>query len=65
MRRESPFFMIALLLFAVFAVNVILGSAHQPVFMSDVAEMLTLFGACIFFVVAVLIRERETNSTNE
>jgi hypothetical protein len=65
MRKESIFFAIAALLFSVFAANVILGSARQPVFMSDVSEMLTLFGACIFFVVAVLILEREKNSTNE
>lgn len=65
MRKESAFFAIALLLFAVFAANVTLGSARQPVFMNDVEEMLTLFGACIFFVVAVLILEREKNSTKE
>jgi hypothetical protein len=64
-RKESIFFAIALLLFGVFAANVILGSARQPVFMNDVSEMLTLFGACIFFVVAVLILERDKNSTNE
>lgn len=45
-------------LFAVFLANVLSGASGRAVFLSDVAEMLTLFAACIFFVVAVLRRER-------
>ena len=45
-------------LFAVFLLNVIMGAARLGAFLSDVGEMLVLFGACIFFVIAVLGQER-------
>ncbi len=44
--------------FAIFVANVIIGAAGATVFLSDVAEMLTLFVASVLFVVAVLRRER-------
>ncbi len=44
--------------FAVFVANVVVGAAGGSVFLSDVSEMLTLFLACVLFVIAVLGRER-------
>jgi hypothetical protein len=44
--------------FAVFFANVALGAAGEPPFLPDIAEMLTLFVACILFVIAILARER-------
>jgi len=48
-------------LFAVYFLNVLLGAMRIGVFMNDVKEMLTLFGACIFFVIAICILERQEN----
>ncbi len=45
-------------IFLVFFSNVVAGAAGIGVFLSDVAEMLTLFAACICFVVAMLAHER-------
>ncbi|WP_205853281.1 hypothetical protein [Zhengella mangrovi] len=45
-------------LFAVFLLNVTLGAARFGAFLSDVGEMLVLFGCCIFFVIAILGLER-------
>ena len=45
-------------IFSVFFSNVIAGATGIGVFLSDVAEMLTLFSACICFVVAMLAHER-------
>ena len=44
--------------FAVFAANVVVGATSGSAFLSDVFEMLTLFLACILFVIAVLQREQ-------
>jgi len=41
-----------------FLSNVIAGASGIGVFLSDVGSMLTLFAACICFVVAILARER-------
>ena len=58
-RVEGVAFAIAGILFAVFLVNIILGAARIGVILGDVGEMLTLFGASIFFVIAVLGLERK------
>lgn len=42
-----------------FFANVGLGAVRKPVILSDVQEMLVLFSANFFFVVAVLLIERE------
>jgi hypothetical protein len=63
-RAGSLPFAIAGVLFAIFLGNVILGSMRSGVLLNDVGEMLALFGACVFFVFAVLIREREAAQTN-
>jgi hypothetical protein len=63
-RAGSLPFAIAGILFAIYLGNVILGSMRAGVFLKDVGEMIVLFGACVFFVVAVLIRERAAAQTN-
>ncbi len=64
MRQASN---VALLLaggvFLVFIINVIVGSIEGFGFLSDVSEMLTLFLACVLFVIAVLARERSEELT--
>lgn len=47
----------ASLLFGVFVINVIMGSATGAGFLGDVGEMLLLFAASIAFVAAILKRE--------
>lgn len=51
------------LIFLVFFSNVVAGAAGLGVFLSDVWEMLTLFAACICFVVAMLAHERSAAGT--
>ena len=59
MRKISGYSIhISLGLFLLFFANVVIGSFGQAVFLSDIPEMLTLFAACIFFVIGILFRER-------
>lgn len=44
-------------LFAIFLLNVVIGSAGGRPFLGDVGEMLALFAACLAFVAAILKRE--------
>ncbi|SDW22341.1 hypothetical protein SAMN05444358_101256 [Ruegeria halocynthiae] len=53
----------AVALFAVFVVNVALGALSSSPFLGDVGEMLVLFAASIFFVVAVLRREEASKNS--
>lgn len=55
----------AVALFALYLVNVFLGAAQAGVLLGDVAEMLTLFGACVCFVIAILGLERGANAARE
>ena len=48
---------VAAVLFAVFTVNVAMGSMGGGGFLGDVGEMLVLFAASIAFVAAILKRE--------
>lgn len=48
---------LALLLFATFSANVVMGSMGLGGFLGDVSEMLTLFAATIFFVAVILQKE--------
>lgn len=48
---------LALIAFIVFFTNVGFGAVRRPVFLSDVAEMLTLLAASVLFVIGVLARE--------
>lgn len=45
------------ILFAIFALNVGLGSMGGAVFLGDVGEMLLLFATAIMFVIAILKSE--------
>lgn len=56
------FLIAALLMFAFFTVNVVMGSFWHAPFLGDVGEMLTLFAASIAFVAAVLRREAAANA---
>jgi hypothetical protein len=44
---------------------VVAGAAGMGVFLSDVAEMLTLFVACVCFVLAMLAHERSVSGTDD
>ena len=48
----------ALGIFAIYFANVVTGALGGTVFLSDIAEMLTLFAASIIFVIAILYQER-------
>ncbi len=47
----------SLILFAIFATNVALGSSGGPTFLNDVGEFLVLFTTAILFVVGILQKE--------
>ena len=51
---------ISMVLFGIFFVNVVVGSALRVSFLGDVGEMLVLFAAAICFVVAILQKESDT-----
>ena len=66
--RGTVVLILALVLFLAFFANVSSGAAGQGVVLGDVAEMLTLFGAAILFVIGVLLREaadRRENKTDQ
>ncbi len=47
------------LTFGCFVANVSAGAFFQASFLSDIGEMLMLFAASVFFVVLILVRERQ------
>lgn len=51
------FLILAVVLFAIFVLNVVLGALMDSAFTGDVGEMLILFAASIAFTVAILKRE--------
>jgi len=51
-------------IFAVFFSNVVAGATGVGQFLSDVGEMLTLFAACVCFVLAMLAHERSAKATS-
>lgn len=59
------FLIAAAALFAVFALNVGIGSAGSKPFMGDVGEMLILFAAVLAFVAAILKREADQKKKSE
>lgn len=61
-RNGGPPLLAALVCFVVFFTNVAMGAAGMGIFLGDVAEMLVLFAASIFFVIGVLAREAATRS---
>ncbi|NVO58021.1 hypothetical protein HW561_19680 [Rhodobacteraceae bacterium B1Z28] len=56
---------LALLLFAVFGTNVVLGSMGMGGFLGDVSEMLILLAATIAFVAAILQKEAAEKRSKE
>lgn len=52
----------ATLLFAVFALNVGLGSALDRAFLNDIGELLVLGGVAILFVIAILKKEADARN---
>ena len=54
---------ISFLVFGVFILNVTLGAIAETTILGDVGEMLVLFVATIFFVVAIL--KKEAGAKNE
>lgn len=63
MTTKNILVLVACIVFFVFLANVVAGAAGIGVFLSDVGEMLTLFAACICFVVAMLAHERSVTGT--
>ena len=49
-----------ILVFGVFASNVVIGSVTRAPFLNDVSEMLVLLTAAILFVAAILKKEAES-----
>lgn len=52
----------AIILFAVFALNVGLGSAWDSAFLNDIGELLVLAGVAVLFVIAILKKEADAKS---
>ena len=52
------------IIFLAYFSNVVAGGTGAGVFLSDVGEMLTLFAACVCFVLAMLAHERSASDTN-
>lgn len=61
----TPALAAAAVCFAIFFGNVAMGAAGVGVFMGDVAEMLSLVAASVFFVVGVLAREASARQDRE
>ena len=62
-RLGTSCLLLALVIFLIFFSNVALGAAGIGGFLGDVPEMLTLLGAAILFVVGVLAREKNRETT--
>ncbi len=54
----------SILVFVVYFTNVALGAFMGNAFLGDVGEMLVLFTAAIFFVVAILQKEADRKRKN-
>lgn len=63
-RSGTPALGAALLCFAIYFGNVMLGASGAGVILGDVAEMLTLVIAVVFFVIGILEREALKKSEN-
>ncbi len=63
--RGTVALILALILFLAFFANVSAGAAGQGVVLGDIAEMLTLFGAAVLFVIGVLLREAADRRENK
>ena len=56
---------LAAALFALFAINVGMGSFADSSFLGEVGEMLVLFAASIAFVMAILKKEADAKANQE
>ncbi len=63
MTSKTSLIIVTCIIFLLFFSNVIAGAAGLGVFLSDVGEMLTLFAACVCFVIAFLAYERAATDT--
>ncbi len=61
----TPALAAAAICFAIFFGNVAMGAAGMGVFLGDVAEMLSLVAASVFFVIGVLAREAAARESRE
>lgn len=63
MQSTSAFVLLILAagLFGTFFSNVMLGAAGKTLFLSDIGELLVLFGSCVAFVAATLQLEKKKN----
>lgn len=59
---KKAMILVPCLIFAVYFANVVAGAAGLGVFLNDLWEMLTLFVACITFVIVTLSLEREAKA---
>lgn len=64
MTTKNTLVIVTCIIFLVYFSNVVAGAAGVGVFLSDVWEMLTLFIACICFVVAMLAHERSAKAAD-
>ena len=60
-KNGTTAFALALLFFAVFAIDVAMGAFRVGAFLNDVSEMLMLFAAVVCFVVGILARAAAIN----
>jgi len=60
---KTIYLIVTCVVFCVYFANVVAGAAGIGAFLSDVGGMLTLFAACICFVVAMLASERSAADT--
>jgi hypothetical protein len=56
---------LAACLFGTFFANVMLGAAGKTLFLSDISELLILFGSCVAFVAATLQLEKRKQRAAE
>lgn len=64
-RNGRPAFLAAILCFALFAINVLLGAYASPRLFGDRIEMLALFAATLFFVAGILAREAAVHASRQ
>ena len=60
--RGTPALAAALICFVIFFSNVTAGAFGMGVFFGDVAEMLLLVAATVFFVIGILAREESAKN---
>jgi len=64
MASKNVFLAASCVVFFIYFANVVAGASGLGAFLSDIGGMLTLFFACICFVVAILAHERSAAGTD-